>query len=281
VVDAEDVIQDLYLRWHATELAELRSPEAWLTTVLTRSCIDRLRVRDRERATYLGHWLPEPILIADPSTPDRRLDLDADLSMALLLMLERLTPDERTVFLLHDVFGHRHHDIASILGKAEPTCRQLLHRARMSIRLGRPRFNVNDDQFKSLVPRFLNALRSDDRTSLMMLMSEDATLISDSGGRVRATLKTIQGNDRIARLLTGLRRKQTGRIIEKLMLVNLDLGIVTYVDERPAAVFWFEIEESKIDRVYRILNPDKLKRVPSLPIEVRCPAIVVARGVEW
>jgi RNA polymerase sigma-70 factor, ECF subfamily len=279
VADAEDVIQDLYLRWHATELAELRSPEAWLTTVLTRSCIDRLRIRDRERATYLGHWLPEPILIADPSTPDRGLDLDADLSMALLLMLERLTPDERTVFLLHDVFGHRHHDIASILGKAEPKCRQLLHRARMSIRVARPRFNVNDDQFKRLVPRFLDALRSEDHASLMNLMSEDATLISDSGGRVRATLKDIQGNDRIARLLTGLRRNQTGRTIERLMLVNLDLGIATYVDERPVAVLWVEIERWKIIRIYRILNPDKLQRMPSLPLEDESPRPVFGLSV--
>jgi RNA polymerase sigma-70 factor, ECF subfamily len=123
---------------------------------------------------------------------------------------------------------------------------------------------VNDDRLKSLVPRFLDALHSDDHASLMMLMSEDATLVSDSGGRVRATLKVVQGNERIARLLIGLRRKKAGRTIEKPMLVNNDLGIVSYVDGQPAAVLWFEIESRKIVRIYRILNPDKLKRVPAV-----------------
>jgi len=266
VADADDVTQDVYIRWHQTEAAELRSPDAWLTTVLTRLCIDRLRARGRERDTYPGHWLPEPLVIAPP---DRELDLDADLSMALLLLLERLSSDERITFLLHDVFGHRHREIAAMLGKPEPACRQLLHRARVSIRAGPPRFHVSDDCFKDLVRRFLDALRSDDYASLVMLMSDNATMISDSGGRVRATMKIIKGNDRIARLLIGLRRKRIGRNIEKPMLINGDLGIVSYVNERPVAVFWFEIGERNITRVYRLINPDKLKGAPSLDDRAR------------
>jgi len=274
--DADDVVQDVYIRWHESELIDLRSPDAWLTTVLTRACIDRLRARDRERETYLGDWLPEPFLVSDPSSPDRRLDLDADLSMALLLVLERLSPDERTVFLLHDVFGHRHHEIAAVIGKTAPTCRQLLHRARTSVRTHRPRFRVHNDLFKRLVPQFLDALRSDDHAILMTLMSEDARLISDSGGRVRATLKIIHGNKRIARLLIGLRRKRLGRTIEKPMLINNDPGVASYVDDRPVSVLWFEVKKQKITTVYRILNPDKLKRVPAMantkqdtPVELR------------
>ena len=264
VADADDVVQDVYIRWHEIEHTELRSPDAWLTTVLTRLCIDRLRARDRERDTYLGDWLPEPIRVSDPALPDRELDLDADLSMALLVLLQRLTLNERIVFVLHDVFGHRHHEIATMLGKAEVTCRQLLHRARLSIRAHRPHFHVNDDCLKSLVPRFLDALHSDDHASLMMLMSENATLVSDSGGRVRATLKVIQGNERIARLLIGLKRKKAGRRIEKPMRINNDLGIVSYIDDQPAAVLWFEVENREFTRIYRIINPDKLKRVPAM-----------------
>jgi RNA polymerase sigma-70 factor (ECF subfamily) len=277
--DADDVTQDVYIRWHHTALTELRSPDAWLTTVLTRLCIDRMRARDRDRDTYPGRWLPEPLLVNEPTLPDRGLDLDADLSMALLLLLERLSPDERITFLLHDVFGHRHREIASMLGKAEPACCQLLHRARISIRASRPRFHVSDDRFKGLVRRFLDALHSDDYANLVMLMSDNATMISDSGGRVRATLKIIQGNDRIARLLIGLRRKRTGRNMEKPMLINGELGIASYVDERPIAVFWFEIGERKITRVYRLINPDKLKGVPSLDDRARDGKVSVANAI--
>jgi RNA polymerase sigma-70 factor (ECF subfamily) len=184
--------------------------------------------------------------------------------MALLVLLQHLTPEERIAFLLHEVFEQSHSEIGLILGKAEPTCRQLLHRARKRIHAGRPRFKVSDERCRSVVTSFLAALRSDDYRSLMMLMSEDATLASDSGGRVRATLKVIQGNDRIARLLIGVKRKRARTAVEKMMLINGDLGIVTYVDERPVAVYWFEVTGRKITRVYRILNPDKLKGVPAL-----------------
>jgi RNA polymerase sigma-70 factor (ECF subfamily) len=190
--------------------------------------------------------------------------LAADISMALLVLLERLAPEERAVFLLHDVFENSHGEIGAMLGKAEPACRQILRRALKRIRAERPRFKVSGDLSGNLVTRFLEALRSHDHHSLMMLMSEDATLATDSGGRVRATLKIVAGNNRIARLLAGVERKRAGAVIEKIMLINCDPGIVIYTAAHPVAILWFEIEASKITRVYRILNPDKLKGVPAL-----------------
>jgi RNA polymerase sigma-70 factor (ECF subfamily) len=258
------MVQDVFVRWHRAEVGELRSPEAWLTTVTTRLCVDRMRARSREREAYAGCWLPEPFSVVDPASPDRDLDLAADISMALLVLLERLAPEERAVFLLHDVFENSHGEIGAMLGKAEPACRQILRRARKRIRAERPRFKVSGDLSGNLVTRFLEALRSHDHHSLMMLMSEDATLATDSGGRVRATLKVVDGNDRIARLLVGVERKRAGSVIEKMLLFNSEFGIVIYTAAHPVAILWFEIEASKITRVYRILNPDKLKGVPAL-----------------
>jgi RNA polymerase sigma-70 factor (ECF subfamily) len=177
--------------------------------------------------------------------------------MALLVLLERLTPEERTVFLLHEVFEHNHHQISGILGKSKSASRQLLHRARRRIGANQPRFKVNEDQCRNLVASFLRALGSNDSVGLVKLMSENATLLSDSGGRVRATLKCIRGSDRIARLLIGVRAKQAGRLIEKLMRINRDLGIVSYVEGQPVSILWFDIEGGEITRVCRILNPSR------------------------
>jgi len=127
LADANDLVQDAYIRWHLAEIDEVHSPDAWLTTVTARLCLDRLRARRREREAYPGCWLPEPFSVSDPVLPDRGLDRAADLSMALLVLLERLTPEERVTFLLHDVCEHCHREIALILGKTEPACRQLLH----------------------------------------------------------------------------------------------------------------------------------------------------------
>jgi RNA polymerase sigma-70 factor (ECF subfamily) len=264
LADADDIVQDVYVRWHRAEFCELHAPEAWLTTAVTRLCVDRMRARSRQREAYAGCWLPEPFSVVDPALPDRDLEIAADLSMALLVLLERLTPAERAVFLLHDAFEYSHGEIGVMIGKAEPACRQILRRARKHIHAGRPRFRVSDDLSGELVTRFLEALRSHDHHSLMMLMSEDATLATDSGGRVRATLKVVDGNDRIARLLVGVERKRAGAVIEKMMLINCEFGIVIYTAAHPVAILWFEIEASKITRVYRILNPDKLKGVPAL-----------------
>jgi RNA polymerase sigma-70 factor (ECF subfamily) len=265
VADADDMVQDAYLRWCEARSDEVRSPDAWLTTVTTRLCVDRMRARNREKATYPGSWLPEPLSVTEPLSPSYGLEVAADLSMALLVLLERLAPEERVAFLLHDAFDYDHREIAHVLGKTEPACRQLLHRARESIRADRPRFAVNGDLCRRLTSQFLDAMRSSDRDALINLMTDNATLASDSGGRVRATQKMVKGNDRIARLLIGINRKRIGAITERIMLINGDLGIVTYRENQPAALLWFETDGTRIARLYRILNPEKLGAVPALP----------------
>jgi RNA polymerase sigma-70 factor (ECF subfamily) len=263
LTDADDLVQDVYVRWHTANTDNIRSPDAWLTTATSRLCVDRMRARHREREAYPGSWLPEPFSISEPAFPDVGLDQADDLSMALLVLLERLMPEERVAFLLHDVCDRGHGEIALILGKNEPACRQLLHRARKRIRADRPRFRVNDEMYRGLIGRFLEALHTEDEKALISLMALDATLTSDSGGQVRATLAVIRGNGRIARLLLGLRRKRPPNAVEKLMLINGEFGIVTYAKGRPASVLWFDIEGVRIMRLYRILNPAKLTRVPA------------------
>lgn len=264
VADADDMIQEVYVRWHEAAISELCSPDAWLTTVMTRLCVDRMRERGRERDTYLGSWLPEPLFVAEPFPPDHALDTAADLSMALLVMLERLAPEERAAFLLHDVFDYGYRDIGVALGKTQPACRQLLHRARKRIGSDRPRFQVSHDMCRRLLTRFLEATRVADRDALLSLLAEDATLMTDSGGRVRATRKIIRGNNHIASLLIGVARKRIGDTDEKLMLINGELGIVTYVNGRAAAVLCLRVDQERITALYRVLNPDKLRAVPPL-----------------
>jgi RNA polymerase sigma-70 factor, ECF subfamily len=264
VADADDMMQDAYLRWCEAGRDEVRSPDAWLTTVMTRLCVDRMRVRNREREAYPGSWLPEPLWVTEPPSPSHSLDMATDLSMALLLLLERLAPEERVAFLLHDAFDYDHREIARVLGKTEPACRQLLHRARESIRADRPRFVVDGNLWRRLTAQFLDALRSSDHDALVSLMTETATLTSDSGGRVRATQRIVQGSDRIARLLIGINRKRIRAITERIMLINGDLGIVTYDENQPTALLWFETDGTRIARLYRMLNPEKLGTVPAL-----------------
>jgi RNA polymerase sigma-70 factor, ECF subfamily len=262
VADTEDVLQEVYIRWHQSEVSELQSPDAWMTRVTTRLCVDRLRSTSRDRELYVGSWLPEPLSVTEPPPPDRGLELASDLSMALFVLLQQLAPEERAVFLLRDVFEYEYADIAAALGKTQAACRQLLHRARERVRADRPRFEVDGETHQRLLTRFVEAMRSADEVSLMALFAEDATLTSDSGGKVRAAINVIHGGDRIARLLMGVARKGAGIRTEKLMLINGELGIVTYLDGSPVALLCFETDIAHIRSVYRILNPEKLKNIP-------------------
>ena len=164
--DAEDIVQEAYLRWHRADIERLRAPEAWLVTATTRLCIDRLRAARTEREAFVGPWLPEPITgLAPPA--DAHSELASDLSFAFLLVLERLAPEERAAFLLHEVFDSGYADIAAILGKSEATCRQIVHRARRRVHQDRPRFKVSEGARSRLLERFVEALRTEDKTALL------------------------------------------------------------------------------------------------------------------
>src|SRR5215469_752689 len=202
--DAEDVLQDAYLRWHRGASEDLRSPEAWLVTTVTRLCIDRLRAARTERERYVGPWLPEPLIGDTAPAADARAELSSSLSIAFLVVLEQLEPDERAAFLLHEVFDTDYAEIAEILGKSEAACRQMVSRARKRVHEQRPRAQVSDAARRSLLERFAQAIQAQDKTALLELIAETATWTSDGGGKTRAALKVIRGRERVVRFVLGV-----------------------------------------------------------------------------
>ena len=206
--DAEDIVQDAYLRWHRSNTELVENPQAWLVTIVTRLSIDRLRVARIERDAYKGPWLPEPIVGEScDDAPENHAELASDLSMALLVVLERLAPEERAAFLLREVFDSDYEEIAGILGKKETTCRQIVHRAQDRVRRERPRFRVSESTRERLLDQFVAAVHTGDKQALISLFSEDATWTADGGGKVPAASKVLRGGARIAKLLLGIARQ--------------------------------------------------------------------------
>jgi RNA polymerase sigma-70 factor (ECF subfamily) len=255
--DAEDILQDCYLRWHQSDRTAIRSPEAWLVTITTRLCLDRLRAVRSERSDYVGQWLPEPLVADLQPSPEQRLEMADELSIAFLMLLERLGPEERAVFLLRDVFDYDYPDIAAIVGKAEAACRQTLHRARLRITEGRPRFAVTEDTRESLLERFFVAARSGDRKAVMALLTDDAEYRSDGGGKVVSALKVLRGPDRIARLMYCIARNYVG-LTYRLVRVNGELGAASTMGGRLQSILAFDATADRISGIYVMRNPDKI-----------------------
>ena len=261
VEDARELLQEAYLRWHRADDTAVRVPEAWLVAVTTRLSIDRLRRASFERERYVGEWLPEPIATDEPSAPDRRAEIASDLSMAFLVLLERLAPEERAAFLLKEVFDAGYDEIASILEKSEAACRQMVHRARVRVREDRARFPVALEVKERLVERFVAAVESGDRDELLAIVAADATFTSDAGGRVSAARNVIRGAMRIARLLLGLERKGAGRTRHRIAWLNGEPAIATYYGERLLFTTSVETDGERIVAFYRVLNPEKLRGI--------------------
>ena len=260
--DADDMVQEAYLRWHGTPTEQVRTPEAWLVTTTTRLCIDRLRQLRTEREAYVGPWLPEP-LIEESAAPDAATELASDLSVAFLAVLERLAPEERAAFLLHDVFDSDYDEIAAALGKSATACRQIVSRARRRVREERPRVRVSAAARERLVETFMRAIELRDRDALLEIFAEEATLTSDGGGKARAAHKVVRGGRSVARYLLGvLRGAQHGLTLQKIA-VNGETGIALRVDGRLVAVMSLLTDGRRILGVYSVLNPDKLRSVPA------------------
>ena len=259
--DAEDLVQETYLRWHRRGQEPVRAPEAWLVAVVSRLAIDRLRRAATERAAYVGTWLPEPLATDDRLAPDRDIELTSDLSVAFLVLLERLAPEERAAFLLREVFDTGYDEIARILETSEAATRQMVHRARERVRSDRARFTPEPDEQEELLHRFLAALRADDRDAVLALIAPDATFASDGGGVVLAARNVIVGQDRIARFLLSLEAKGRGRVTHQVMRLNGDPAIVTHVDGRLYFATSFETDGSRVLAAYRVLNPNKLRHL--------------------
>ena len=256
--DAEDIVQEAYLRWHQADTDEVRSAEAWLVSVTTRLSIDRLRKASAEREKYTGPWLPEPLFGAPGRSPEEQLELASDLSLAFMLLLERLAPVERAALLLHDVFDSTYPEIARILGKSEAACRQLVHRARERVRRDHTRFRVGVEDRRRLIEKFMEAAYAGDEATLHALFAADATLTSDGGGVVPAARKVIVGNKRITRLFLVVARKLRGRLTHAVQTINGEPGLVIYIDGAPFSATSFETDGRSIHALYHILNPHKL-----------------------
>ncbi|MGA8262334.1 MAG: RNA polymerase sigma-70 factor [Arenicellales bacterium] len=259
--DAEDMLQEAYLRWHQTDVERVRVPEAWLTTIVTRLCIDRLRATRSERESYVGPWLPEPLVGAQAPPPETGMELASDLSVALLVVLERLAPEERAAFLLHDVFDCGYADIARILSRNEASCRQLVHRARKRVRADRPRFDVSESARRKLLERFASALKTRNQDALLALFAPDATWVSDGGGKAKAARKAIRGSNRIARFVIGVWRRNVHQLTTQVVPINGEDGLLMYVDGRPKAALSIHTDGVCILAAYTVLNPDKLEGI--------------------
>jgi RNA polymerase sigma-70 factor, ECF subfamily len=256
--DAEDILQEAYLRWLDSHTAAPRSLEAWLVTVVTRLCIDRLRAAKAERAVYTGPWLPEPLVSPGPLAPERTLELASDLSIAFLTVLERLAPDERAAFLLHEVFDFDYAEIARILGKTQVACRQIVHRAKQRVQDERPRFPVSREAHGQLLEKFIEAANSGRREQIMSLLADDVRVTTDGGGKVSSFRKVLQGADRVARFYAGLSRKFAGRSGYRLADINGEPGLLRYVDGQLESAQAFVMHGTQIGAIYIVRNPDKL-----------------------
>jgi RNA polymerase sigma-70 factor (ECF subfamily) len=266
VADAEDVVQDAWLRWSRIEPNSLVEPRAWLVRVTTRLCLDRLRSARAKRERYVGPWLPEPLVVAaDLATPaaSEGMERADDLTVAFLLALERLSPLERAVFVLHDVFDTAYEQVAATLGKSEAACRQLASRARAHVEAARPRYKVAEAEAKKLTAAFLNAIRRDDASELGSLLAEDAVLVSDGGGKAKAALKPILGRERVTRFLLGLGRKLAalGPVETRETRLNGLPGLIVR-GGNGLTTFALELDQDgRIAALYSVRNPDKLRHL--------------------
>jgi len=265
IEDAEDLVQETYLKWQEADTSSLRQPEGWLVTVITRLAIDRLRRARTERDAYFGPWLPEPLPTGPWRRADERTELESDLSMAFLLMLERLAPEERAALLLHDVFDCGYAEIAETLAKSEAACRQIVHRARERVRRDKPRFEVSLESKERLLTDFIAAIEADDKEGVVALLAEDASWASDGGGKTRAATRIVRGAMRVARLVLGFSWKTRGMLVTRMGRLNGEPAWISYAGERVFAATAIHTDGEKILAVYRVLNPDKLRALESVP----------------
>jgi RNA polymerase sigma-70 factor (ECF subfamily) len=259
--DAEDVLQDAWLRWREADPASLQSAEAWLVTVVTRLAIDRLRAARTEREAYVGSWLPEPLVQVDERTPESIAELAGDLSVAFLHMLERLGPEERAAFLLRQVFDYDYGEIGEMLGKAEPAVRQMVHRAGERVRQQRPRFQVTPQAHRSLLEKFVAAAQSGQRAAIRALLADDVQTIGDGGGKVPAVAGGMHGGERVTNLYWAHALRLGARLQYRIATINGELGLLRYVDGQLESANAVVSDGERIVAIYAVRNPEKLVNI--------------------
>jgi RNA polymerase sigma-70 factor (TIGR02957 family) len=262
MAEAEEVVQDAWLRWHEAARDTFDSADAWLVTVVTRLSIDRLRAAKVEREHYIGTWMPEPTLTGAPDTPEQLLERADNVSVAFLAVLERLAPEARAAFLLREVFDADYEDLARTLGKTEAACRQLVHRAKAQVLDARPRFSVPRETHERLLRAFADAAVRGSLQDLKALMSEDAELLSDGGGKVPSFGKILRGSQRLAQLYFAVwRRMGAAAVRVEVVDINGEPGLLRFIDGQLESAQTFEIEDDRIVRIRAQRNPDKLARI--------------------
>ncbi len=270
VAEAEEVVQDAWLRWHEAAKDAFDSAEAWLVTVVTRLSIDRLRAAKVQREHYIGAWMPEPTLTgaphspATPATPEQLLERADNISVAFLAVLERLAPEARAAFLLREVFDADYDEVARTLGKSEAACRQLVHRAKAQVQEGRPRFSVPRETHERLLRAFADAAARGSLHELKALMAEDAELIGDGGGKVPTFGKSLHGSQRVAQLYFALWRRMGPAVRMEIVDINGEPGMLRFLGGELESAQTFEIEDGRIVRIRAQRNPDKLARIAQL-----------------
>jgi len=264
VAEAEEVVQDAWLRWHEADKASFDSAEAWLVTVVTRLSIDRLRAAKVQREHYIGAWVPEPTLTESPDTPEESLERADNISVAFLAVLERLAPEARAAFLLREVFDADYDEVALTLGKSEAACRQLVHRAKAQVQEARPRYQVSRETHQRLLRAFADAAARGSLQDLKALMAEDVELIGDGGGKVQSFSKILRGSQRLAQLYFALWRRMGAAVRMELVEINGEPGLLRFVDGQLESAQTFEIEGERIVRIRAQRNPDKLARIARL-----------------
>ena len=264
-MDAEDMVQETYLHSQATPPQTIHSLQAYLTTILTHLCLDQLQLAYRKREVYVGPWLPEPILTEetpDEADPEKRVELEESISLAFLVLLERLQPFERAVFLLHEVFAYEFAEIASMLEKSEAACRRSFSRAKQHLIDQRPRFKPAPETHRQLLTSFHEAVESGDMTTLTHMLAEKVILWTDGGGRTRnAARRPMHGREAVARMCLAAKRIWPQNVRFELREVNSQAALIGRVDGQAWSCLSIEVEQGQIQVIRIMVNPDKLTQV--------------------
>jgi RNA polymerase sigma-70 factor, ECF subfamily len=261
VMDAEDMVQEAFLRWQLQDAPVTSSAKAYLTTIVTRLCIDLLRSARSRREEYVGIWLPEPLLVDEADDPAEASVTAESVSVAFLVVLETLAPTERACFLLREVLGYGYDEVAEIVGESEANCRQMVSRARRRVNERRPRFDVSESDHTRLTSEFMRACTAGDTRDFLAILSEDAVVYSDGGGKAVAALNPVMGRDRVARFFAGLMSKAPSGLAISPRTINGKIGLVTTINGVPINTISFDVHDGRIQRFYIVVNPDKLQRV--------------------
>lgn len=261
IAPAEDAVQEAFLRWQKQDNDEIHSPQAFLSAIVSRICLDEIKSVRNQREQYIGPSLPEPFLTAKNETPEEKVELAESLSMAILFVLDELNPIQRAVFILREVFDYDYASVARIIEKSESHCRKIAQRARESVQDKKPRFDKNRTEQQELVATFIKAMQNGELAEIESLLAKEAILYSDGGGKVITARKPISGAAKIAKFLTGLQKKLTQSLHVEFAEINGEPGIIVYLGEQLNSVCSFHIENYKIQNIFVVLNPEKLEHL--------------------